>query len=200
MKKFISKQSLAVVALLCSSTGFAATVTVTPSNAAPTVGQTFSLDVFGADFPNTVGPTLKLFFSSSVELVTPVLTGGIVIPAGSPFTGGVAIAPPADPFTSGRIFSVLAPTVGTLPTGSFGGFAAFRINFRAIAPGAANIVISDDGGDFVWSDEFSLPIVTTYTQANNVTVSEIPAPAAVWLLGTGVIALAGRRLRRQKAA
>lgn len=200
MKKFMTKQSLAVVALLCSSTGFAASVTVTSlSNPAPNVGDTFTLLVKAIDFPNTVGATLKLIFNSAnVQLSTPAVGTGIALAAGSPLTGGVAIAPgPAANFTSGSIFSVLAPTVGTLPTGSFD---AFVISFKALAAGAAGIVVSDDGADFTWSDEFSAPIAVSYTQANVVVQGAVvPAPAALWLLGTGVIALAGRRLSRKAA-
>ena len=193
MKKFITKQSLAVAALLFSSTGFAATITVTPSATIVAPGQTFSLTVSGTGFPETVGATLKLFFNSNVSVVTPTLTAGIVLAAGTPFTGGI-VAP--SPFLSGNILSILAPTVGTLPSGSFN---AFVINMVANASGdgAAGIVLSDDQGDFSWTDATTfLAIPVTYTQAN---VSVVPAPAAVWLLATGVVALAGRRLSRKAA-
>ena len=199
MKKFISKQSLAVAALLCSSTGFAATVTVTSSNPNPGFGEAFSLTVSGTGFPDTVGATLKIFFNSNVSIVSPTLPGGIALAAGSPFTGGIAYSG-SNPFPSGGIFSVLAPTVGTLPNGSFN---AFVINFVAttntLLMGPAGIILSDDQSDFSWTDATTfLAIPVTYTQANVTAV--VPAPAAVWLLATGVVALAGRRLRRQKAA
>ena len=199
MNQFISKQSLAVAALLLSSTGFAATVTVTPSATIVAPGQTFSLTVSGTGFPDTVGATLKIFFNSNVSIVSPTLPGGIALAAGSPFTGGVAYSG-ANPFPSGGIFSVLAPTVGTLPSGSFN---AFVINFVANASGdgAAGIILSDDQSDFSWTDATTfLAIPVDYTQAS-VTVqgAVVPAPAAVWLLGTGLLALGGRRLTRKKA-
>ncbi len=197
MKKFITKQSLAVAALLFSSTGFAATITVTPSATIVAPGQTFSLTVSGTGFPETVGATLKLFFNSNVSVVTPTLTAGIVLAAGTPFTGGI-VAP--SPFLSGNILSILAPTVGTLPSGSFN---AFVINMVANASGdgAAGIVLSDDQADFSWTDATTfLAIPVDYTQAS-VTVQSavVPAPAALWLLGTAVVALAGRRLSRKAA-
>ena len=210
MKKFISKQSLAVAALLFSSTGFAATVTVTPSNAAPSVGETFFIDVFGSGFPGdgtctgvapscsegVVGATLKLTFSSAVAIVTNGITA-----TGSRFTGGVAAG---YPFVSGGNFSLLAPTVGALPGSNFGGVAAFRVTFTALAAGAANIVVVDDQGDFSWTDAQSFLAVplapSDYTQANVIVQGAVvPAPAALWLLGTGVVALAGRRLSRKTA-
>ena len=197
MKNFITKQSLAVAALLFSSTGFAATITVTPSATIVAPGQTFSLTVSGTGFPETVGATLKLFFNSNVSVVTPTLTAGIVLAAGTPFTGGI-VAP--SPFLSGNILSILAPTVGTLPSGSFN---AFVINMVANASGdgAAGIVLSDDQADFSWTDATTfLAIPVTYTQASvSVQSAVIPAPAALWLLGTGVVALAGRRLSRKAA-
>jgi len=197
VKKLISRQGLAVLALLFSSTGFGATVLVTSSDPNPTVGTSFTLNVHGDGFPDTVGATLKLFFDDTkVAVKTPTTTAGILIPVGSPFTGGI-VAP--SPFLSGNILSVLAPTVGTLPTGSFD---AFTISFTALAAGAANIVLTDDQGDFSWTDATTfLAIPVTYTQANVVVQGAVvPAPAAVWLLGTGVVALAGRRLRRRQAA
>jgi hypothetical protein len=151
-----------------------------------------------------VGATLKIFFNSSVSIVSPTLPGGIALAAGSPFTGGIAYSG-TNPFPSGGIFSILAPTVGTLPSGSFN---AFVINMVANScPSgqtfcAAGIVLSDDQSDFSWTDATTfLAIPVDYTQAN-VTVGVVPAPAAVWLLGTAVVALAGRRLSRnnKKAA
>jgi hypothetical protein len=194
MKKFISKQSLAVAALLFSSTGFAATVTVTPSATIVAPGQTFSLTVSGTGFPDTVGATLKLFFNSNVSVVTPTLTAGIVLAAGTPFTGGI-VAP--SPFLSGNILSVLAPTVGTLPNGSFNAFVINMIA-NATSPGDAGIILFDDQSDFSWTDAGTFgAIQVDYTQASVSTV--VPAPAALWLLGTGVVALAGRRLSRKTA-
>ena len=154
MKKLISRQGLAALALLFSSTGFAATVTVTPSNATPNVGDTFFIDVFGSGFPGdgtctgvapscaagVVGATLKLGFSSAVAIVN----NGIALAPGSKFIGGTSAS---YPFASGNNFSLLAPTVGALPGSNFGGNAAFRVTFTALAAGAANITVIDDQGE-----------------------------------------------------
>lgn len=195
MKKFITKQSLAIAALLFSSTGFAATVTVTPSTIGLiSIGDNFSVTISGAGFPDTVGATLKLSFDPTIVAVrTPTLTNGIVLAAGSPFTGGI-VAP--TPFLTGNILSILAPTVGTLPNGAFN---AFVVNFTALANGLANISLDDDQSDFSWTDATTFSAIPVdYTQAS-VRVGAVPAPPAVWLLGTAVVALAGRRLSRKAA-
>ena len=90
---------------------------------------------------------------------------------------------------------MLAPTVGTLPTGNFGGNAAFTINFVATGLGLANINLIDDGLDFSWTDATTfeaIPVTYTYT-GNNIQV--IPVPAAAWLFGSalGLLGVARRR-------
>ncbi len=193
------QKALAVLGLLGSSTGFAASVTVQitedsfiANDGLVNVGDFITVNVFGSGFPDTVGATLKLTFNSAAVAVRQAtLTNGIVLGAGSPFTGGIATPTPAGSFPSGGNFSVLAPTVGTLPTGNFGGNAAFTINFVVIGLGLYNIQIVDDGADFSWTNatDFSA-IPVTY-----ITPQMIPVPAAVWLFGSalGLLGVARRR-------
>ncbi len=179
MKGSLARQLASVVALLCSGTAYSASVTVTTSTASPSIGETFSVAVSGIGFPETVGATLKLVFNSAaVSVVTPTLTSGIVLAAGSPFTGGI-VAP--SPFLSGNILNVLAPTVGALPSGSFD---AFVINFVKTGPGLANIQLVDDGADFSWTDATTfMAIPVTYTSAT------VPVPAAAWLMAPSLAGL-----------
>ena len=222
VKKAMSKPALAALALLFSSTGFAAAINVvTTENSFLTndglvnVGDSFFLDVFGSDFPDTVGATLTLTFNSAavrlaspLTRLAPLVTDGLTSTGiGSVFAGGVqtplcvpqpSTANPicSNPFPSGGNFSILAGLTGALPTGNFGGAAAFRLNFVAIGLGAANVQIGDDGADFTWSDALSLPIEgVTYTYQNN-NIQVIPVPAAVWLFGSalGLLGVARRRL------
>ena len=183
--KPISKPIVGVLALLCSSVSLAATVSVVPSNANPTPASTFSVTVsgvFGAT--TTAGATLGLTWNTAVVAVT-----SVVLATGSPFPTIVA----ASPF---NLVTVLGPLTGAQPSGNFD---AFVVNFNAIAPGAANIVLVDDQGDFCWTVAVcSACVPTTYTQAN-VTVGAVPVPAAAWLLAPAVLA-AGRFSRRRKAA
>ena len=72
-----------------------------------------------------------------------------------------------------------------------------QLTFQALAAGAANIVFSDDGGDDSGWPDFttSAPVIADY---NNAAVTVVPAPAAVWLLGTGLAGLV-MRTRRKRA-
>ena len=211
MKPSTITNSLGAFALLFSSIGFAANVTVVPSNATPIIGSTFYVDLFGNGFPDVVGATLQLTFNSyRVSIVSPAVTAGFST-AGGQFTGGVAIPPTCTPvYVSGAScnFSILGPLVGTLPTGNFGGVQAVRISFIALASGFANIQVIDDGADFSFTDATTFGAVpTTYTQANVFVgcpadlgpCPPTPIPATAWLLATGLAGLVGRRLRRSAA-
>ena len=185
--------ALGAAALLCSSAGMAASVTVVASNSAPNVGDLFSITVHGDAFPTTAGATLALSFNSNVTVTA------IGLAPGSTFTGGVVPTIPPGTFASGDLISVLGPLVGTLPSGSFD---AFQVTFQATGAGAAGIVLTDDQSDFCWSDPATFGCIpdVAYTQAN-VTVqgAVVPVPAAAWLIAPAVLA-AGRFSRRRKAA
>jgi hypothetical protein len=188
MKNSISK-FVGMAALLCSSAGMAATVTVVPSNASPNVNDAFSVAVNGAGFPATAGATLELRFNPAVVSVTSIVAGPL-------FTGGVVSGPTYD---GTDLVSLLGPLQGTLPSGDF---LAMTINFTAIGSGAANIELFDDGLDLCWSDAVTFGCVTpmSYTQANVVVAGtpEIPLPASAWLIAPAVLA-AGRFAKRRKA-
>jgi hypothetical protein len=177
VKNSISRQCLGVLTLLCSSAGFAATVTITPSTLNPLPGSTFSVLVSGSGFPNTAAGDLNLTFISAVVSVnTPTLTNGIVLAPGSPFTNGVIAD---NPYLSGSAngIQVLAGFVVT-PSGSFD---AIQINFTvdpAAIPGAlANIVVSDRDG---WTDADTFEVIpVTYTQATVTVGGVVAAPNIV---------------------
>ena len=203
MKKLITRQTFGVLALLCSSAGLAATVNVTPSNATPLVGASFSVTISGVSFPANVGPSLGLSFDA-----TKVSYVSTVLPASGPFSSG------------GGAFLTLVPNVGT-PTDIFvtppgspsGNFDAFIINFLAVAPGAANIRIIDDcdtnspnyattcspSAPRGWPDDVNFELISSaYNQASvTVTAPVVPVPAAAWLLISALGSMVGvKRLRR----
>ena len=143
------KQGVGVLALLCSSAAFAtATVTVVPSNATPSPGETFYVTVSGAGFPSTAGATLGLTFNSAVVTIpTPTLPNNIALAPGSPFTTGIVGAP--NPFSSGDFFSILGPLIGPQPSGNFDAFRIYFTVSPTATPGSqANIALVDDGVDF----------------------------------------------------
>ena len=55
------------------------------------------------------------------------------------------------------------------------------------------------GGTLILSNGIDIALAGTNYLTFTVEAAAVPAPAAVWLLGTGVAALAGRPLRRRKA-
>ncbi len=187
MKKFIPAHVIGAIALLCSSAGTAATVTILPSNAAPLVGETFTLTI-QADVANTLAATMAMSFNAStVAFVSGAVTGL--------FSGAFTKNSPTT--QNPTVFDIdTAVSTGPNP----GTYNAAILTFQAIAPGLANIVINDDGGNLTgWFDTPDANwIPVNYNQAS-VTASAIPLPAAAWLLAPAVLA-ASRFSRRRKAA
>ncbi|MEQ1803062.1 MAG: VPLPA-CTERM sorting domain-containing protein [Gammaproteobacteria bacterium] len=199
MNKRFSKSLLGAVALLGSSLSYGATVTLTvqensgiANDGLVNVGDSFSILVSGSGFPETAGATLLLNFNSLVASVkTPTITNGIVLAGGSPFTGGVIAN---NPHLSGDQFTFLAGNPpAALPQGSFN---AVLINFNALALGFANVTLTDDGLDNVWTDANTFePIPVTYNYAN-ASVQVIPVPAAAWLFVSAIGGLAALKRRQ----
>jgi len=206
VNKSIIKKTIGVLALLGSSVGYAATVTITPSVLIANPGTQFSVLVSGTGFPNTSAADLNLTFNAqAVKVLTPTLTAGIVLAAGSPFTNGVI----ADsPFLSGNATGIqVLAGFATTPTGSFDVITIrFQVNALATPGTAANIVVSDRDG---WTDaNLFTQIPVTYLDAAGagagnpgVTIggAVVPAPASVWLLATalGFVGVKGVKAKRR---
>lgn len=182
MRTSIITKTLGVLALLGSSAGMAATVTITPSSSLVTPGETFTLTVT-ANVPNTFAATMGLSFDSAVVS----------------YVSGIALAPwnvfvKNSPTTANpTVFDVETPAATAANPGVYN---VAQLTFQAIAGGAANIVINDDGGNATgWFDADTADYIPNeYTQAN---VQVVPAPGALVLLAT---ALGGLVIRRKLAA
>lgn len=191
MKTSTITKTLGVLALLGSSAGMAATVTVVPSTLAPLPGQQFTLTL-QADVVDTLAATMQVFFDASK---VQWLSGSM--PASGPFgsgIGGTYVKNTA--YTSGSVFDIVTnaeTVVGDVP------YTAVILTFQALASGAANIVVNDDGGNCCgWFDNPDANFIPVdYVQAN---VSVVPAPATLGLLATGLAGLAFRARRKLVAA
>jgi hypothetical protein len=213
MKKSILN-SVGVLALLFAGAGMAGTVEVRPTDSGTpttipgsctvvalrcelTTGSlSWSVIVVGLSQPETTGATLGLAMSPGVTWTASALSS-VAPTSGQAFNALVSTPDPntADVGTCTGfdcINTALAPTSGTLPSGTV---VAFVLTFSVAGPGTYLIDIMDDGGDFSWSDPNAMPIANTYTQAR---INVIPVPAAAWLLVSGLGTLVGlKRFRRQ---
>jgi len=176
----MSKQLIGVLALLVSSAGYAATVTVTPSTLTPNsaVNEVFTVSVAVANVANVGGITMAMSWDSTKASLT-----SSSLPAFG--TGPLAIGTGTFLIVNGagnsRTIDILpgAPPVN-------GNFDLAVFTFTALAAGAMNLVINDDGGIFTgWFDNDTAEVIPVdYTQAN-VQIGPapvVPVPAAAWLL------------------
>jgi hypothetical protein len=185
MRTSIITKTLGVLALLGSSAGMAATVTITPSAALVAPGETFTVTIT-ADVPNTFAATMGLAFNSAaVSYVS-----GVALAPWNVFVKNSAAS--ANP----TVFDVETPAATSANPGVYN---VAQLTFQAIAGGAANIVINDDGGSATgWFDASTAEYIpNNYVQAD---VQVVPAPATLGLLASGLAGLGFRAFRKRAAA
>jgi hypothetical protein len=209
----------AIILSLTATPGIAASVQVIPNDTfTPQLGNcvviagrcqsiivstTFYVIVHGTSMPQTTGATLGVSFSTVNGVGSLTMTGAALPPttpsSGQPFNAIVA-GPPSPPWTScsgpNCLVTVLAPTAGTLPSGTVD---AFVLYFTTNCPSGFctyDINIFDDGGDFSWTDTNANAIPATYTQARVcTTLFCVPLPPGLWLLGSALGVLGWMRQR-----
>lgn len=149
-----AKYLLTLWAILGASPGMAATVTITASTLTPTVGDTFTLTITG-DSPNTFAATMALSFNATTVAY---VSGAALSPWNVYVKNSLDSANPT-------VIDVEAPSAMPATPGVYD---VAVLTFEAIAAGAANIVIDDDGGNVSgWFDADTADYITnTYTQAN----------------------------------
>lgn len=153
MKSKILGSFVSLLALLSSSLGMAATVTIVPSTLTPTVGDTFTLTITG-DAPNTFAATMALAFDASKV----AFVSGTALTPWNVFTKNSAVT--ANP----TVFDVETPSATSANPGTYN---VALLTFTALAAGDSGILINDDGGNVTgWFDATTADwIPVTYTQA-----------------------------------
>lgn len=182
------KQLLSAVLFLTTPLAHAATVHLNPLTPTVTVGDSFSVGVHAAGFPETGGATLGLEFNASVIHLT-----GLTLTPGTPFD---TLSPTAFDNVVGKVdlISILAPLMGSLPAGDFD---VFTMKFTAVGAGQSPVTLIDNGGIKSWTGSDFSPIKGITYQQGLVTVQPIPVPAALWLALSGLLGLGGIGIRRR---
>jgi hypothetical protein len=179
----MTKQFVGVMALLASSVGSAATLTVVPSSLNPNIGDTFTVTLNATNAANIGGITVKFAWDITKVAFTTALSG-TNCPACQPATGPVGVGTGTFDVVTGpngaRILDVLpgAPPVN-------GDFPLAVLTFQALAAGSMNLIVNDDGGVTTgWFDNDTAELVpTSYVQSNVIVQgAAVPVPAAAWLL------------------
>jgi len=175
----MTKQLIAVLALLGSSASMAATVTMTSSDLTPDVGEFFTVTMNATNVSNLGGATMSIAWDTTKASFTHA--NNAACPACLAPAGPVGVG-------TGTFVQVHLPTFDVLPGAPpvNGNFALGQFTFQALAYGAVNLVINDDGGVLTgWFDnDTAEPIAVNYQQANIVVTAPavVPVPAAAWLL------------------
>lgn len=168
---------------LLSASAQAAVVSIFPADSTLKVGDSLSLVVKNQGFLTpTGGADLALSWDAAVVRIDSLE------PIGPGFNFVVPDKPSAAEDAAGRIdlISLLAPLVGTLPSGDFD---ALRIGVTAVGLGKTQVTLSG-----VWYDELAGAITPVDFAPANITV--VPLPAAAWAL-LGALGVLGARLRRK---
>lgn len=171
-----------------SATTMSATIGASPNIVDALVGGTILIDVV-ADFTDeaTVGGGMDLFYNSGVITYNNFSFASTELPLDDAFS---------------RVPDDLGNKLEGLAFGNFAGIGTAGIvgtlSFTALAPGSFDLtmaVTTDPlkGGDFISAVTFA-PMTVDFGSAN-ITVNEVPLPAAAWFFGSALIGLAGIKRR-----
>jgi hypothetical protein len=189
MKTSTLTGALGVLALLGSSVASAATLTMVASTTSPNVSDVFTVTLSATSVSNIGGITIAVNWDS-----TKASLDSSVLPLTGPVAQGTGSFLIVNGSGNSRVMDVLP---GSPPIN--GDFDIAVLTFTALAPGAVSLVVNDDGGIATgWFDNDTADnVAVSYVQTN---IQVVPAPAAVWLLGTGIAGLVVRKARRIRAA
>lgn len=172
------------ILLLTATASHAATVSFSDTTASVGLNETFKVDLM-MDFTGeaTVGGGMDIFFDPTALSFSTFAFGSTTLVL--------------DPGLS-RSPDLLPGKLEGLGFGNFGGIEGpgviGTLTFQAIAVGSSSLTLASDQlivGDFISRSTFASQVVDFGSANVNVQLSAVPVPAAAWLFGSGLIALAG---------
>lgn len=181
------KKLIFVVSILASGYSSAATITLGSSTTNVNTNDTFTIDIIGNNFVcNVDGGGVNFTFDSSILNVVSVSIDETVWDF-----GGFGINTGTIDNTNGTLDGLMVNTFANVT----GDFVVATIEMQAVAGGSSSLLLSE----YVlnpWGSAGNL--INPDFIGGTVNVSSVPVPAAVWLMGSGLIGLAGFSRRKNK--
>ncbi|RDH80810.1 MAG: hypothetical protein DIZ80_17465 [endosymbiont of Galathealinum brachiosum] len=179
MKKTF-KKAVVIASIFFVQHLHAATITWDSVDYTSDLNSVFTLDIIGTDFlTNVDGGGVNISFDSNVLNVLSVSVDENLWDFGS---GGINTGTIDN--NVGTVNSIYVNAWSTVS----GNFSVASVMFEAVGAGTTDLTLSEFAFN-PWASGGSL-IDHNYV-AGSVSVSAVPVPAAVWLFGSGLIALSG---------
>lgn len=195
-----TKKTLAALTLLgIGASAQAATITFNPTSATTSVGSTFTINLVGTDFTEgeggTYGGGVSLAWDPTILALQSYDTsvfGGDQMLAGSNTTTLIDNV-------NGELKNLSVASFWTPVTST--SFNIAVLTFNVLSAGTTQLSSSlgqfDSGFDNIWTDSSFANAIQINPQFDSATVSAVPVPAAVWLLGSALLGGAGFIRRKQ---
>jgi hypothetical protein len=162
--------------LLCAGTGAASAATVSLSGGTASVGGTIDLTLQGNFEVPTIGGSERYSWDPTLFAGPPTVT--FLAPWG-------ILGPVDNSVPDSQAFTV---AVGLADPPAIGVFDILRLTFQVLATatnGPTEVLVAQ--GAEAWGDALGVPLPEGTVTFNGASVTVVPLPAAVWLLGAGLM-------------
>lgn len=196
----IAKKTLLALSLLAAGAGAqAATITFSPTSLTANVGSTFSINLVGTDFTEgeggTYGGGVSLSWDPtilSLQSYDTSVFGGDKLLAESNTT--TVIDNISGQLRNLSVASSFTPVIST-------SFNIAVLTFNVLNAGNTQLNSSlgqfDSGFDNIWTDSSYASAIQINPEFEAAAITAVPVPAAVWLMGSALMAGAGFVRRKQ---